>query len=201
MNAYIGLAQDMRTRFATKHAPTPLSEAFLDPSNLAGILYYVKSMATQMHKFADTRVDWDIVYEWVREFASMDHAAAIRMFADLNDANQLFKTSMVDPALARESMVWRWKYELTMKKYNGIDQSMLRRYARNPSVLGRGLPPMKSRSGRGVGTMDPPVSYYQLLSPDADGRVRQQKALALSNWHIDPNVYGAYGFVPQRVER
>ena len=170
------LAHAMFRRFP---GHTTFSRAFLHPSNLWRLLLDLEHGVKVRRYSQAPRMDWDFVYErLVRPFAAMPRDASDRQFATLADANLLFWNQMVEPWLLYDARAWHFKYELLDKRYKGIDYNQLRRYARDPSALGYGLPRQNTKATRGVGTNHPETSYYHLSHPWSDGRDRQRRALA-----------------------
>lgn len=201
---YAAIAGNMKQRFDRAEGPSAFSDAFLVPQNLAPHLAYIANSGQERHSQHRVAVDWGTIFNMVREFARMDHvdpAASARQFATIADANLLFRNAMADPFLTYDQYLWQWQFELAEKRYKGIDQSMYRMYARNPTAAPRGLPPMKGRENKGVGAMQPSTGTYVLSHPFSRGRVRQRGALALSNYAPAPDVSCAYDFFPGGVEK
>jgi len=200
-SAYLRRAELMRTQYAAEFPWDAFSRAFLAAENVAPILFYVEQAIKAKRRSLQPDVQWNVVYGWLREFASMDTrvpGSAWRQFASLRDANRAFKNSMVDPALVADQYVFHWQWELAQKHMNGIDASQLRRYARNPGLVDdRGRPRLLGRANKGVGTLQLRTGPYFLGHPDANGRAKQRAALALSNFGPDPDVRCAFTFRPR----
>ena len=75
-------------------------------------------------------------------------------------------------------------YDLRRK---GIDVNNKRRAARDPTVLTRGMIPMKGKEHRGVGDMQLRHDGYLLSHPAAQGRARQRAYLQGLGYSLDGN--------------
>ena len=201
LEKYQDLAIDMSEHLVTKYPSlhTTIFKLFLAPENIKYILFYIEQSVRVAHRSTNVNMDWDIVFDWIETFISMDDEVLHSSYSNVSDLNLAFRNLMVDPALAADKYVWRWIFELQEKKRNGIDASQLRLYARNPTVIDdRGRPPLKCKENRGVGTMQQRTDFYALTHPFSQARKRQQQALALSNFlpSDDPRVTNMYSFTP-----
>ena len=169
----------MANTFHHAHGVTEFSRAFLTVPVLVPLLGYFEQTASNLRRGSGAPNYQNVFYACLAQFASMNHRDpyASRRFADTAAAAHAFVLESLDPTIVEDSSVYKFKENLYDLKRKGIDFNNKRVAARDPTVLSRGLPPMKCAEHRGVGDMQLRTDGYFLSHPNAQGRERQRAAL------------------------
>jgi hypothetical protein len=190
---YGRLAVEMANRFHRTFGVTEFSQAFLTVPVLVPLLGYFKQTASNLRRGSGAPEYEHAFYTCLAEFASMNHRDpyASRRFSDTAAAAHAFVLEKLDPTIVEDSAVYKHQEYLHDLKRKGIDFNNKRVASRNPAVLSRGLPPMKSAEHRG--RVPRQTDGYLLSHPNAQGRERQRAALVQMGYYDDAGARGVGG--------
>jgi hypothetical protein len=170
-HSIVQLATTMYNTYHEKKNGTKFSRAFLHPENTVGLIRRAKFASEDYHQQDERKYIVNLtlasVFPVFSQYADRGETHAVEVTGtDLQQSNESFWNHVLNPALLNYGNVFKYNEHLEDIRHKGIPAYHRRIFARNPTVLPRGLPlNVRSRS-------EQKTHGYHVSHPNKDNRQR-----------------------------